>query len=274
MPGIINPFLVAPATSYVGPGDVQSGAISYIGVRAYTLAQALAHANAFDLVRVSDGATMTATYLDSGDLDVATISAWTSGANPRISKGYDGTGNSNHGTRASPNQPLLVLSGGPNGQPYISSDANSVGLQLPNITYPTGVVTFSIVAQRTTVGTASATYLGTQSGGNRIQSGNATANQWRLRSSTGSFTATASDNAWHSGCGIINGASSLIRVDSTETTGSRTGDTGLLIQWFGLADTGGDRIQMGEGLIYIDTALNATQRANLQANQKTYYGTP
>ena len=97
-----------------------------------------------------------------------------------------------------------------------------------------------------------------------------TLNTWNL----GTITATA-DSAWHVILCVVNGVSSILRIDAAETSGD--GGTGFL--WAGLniginrALAGPISADVGE-LRVLRHALTSGERGTLQAALKTKWGTP
>jgi hypothetical protein len=99
----------APESSYVGPGDVVSGATAYWGLRGYNGAYAAPGTNpGIDIVKASDGsASQTINILNDGSLDVATIGGL--GYAVAVSKMYDQVG-TNHLVQATlADMPTLSL---------------------------------------------------------------------------------------------------------------------------------------------------------------------
>lgn len=72
-----NPTLNAATTctGYIGLGDVQPGAVVYVGLRAYTVALALTHTKLFQIRRVSDNATQDVLSLCNGLPDNTAVGA-------------------------------------------------------------------------------------------------------------------------------------------------------------------------------------------------------
>lgn len=140
-----------------------------------------------------------------------------------------------------------------------------------NFTPATGALTLSAVFFRSNSGTGN--FLFRQNGGagrNRFSAG--VANTWALAGPTNSVNFTANDNAWHSVNGVINGASSVINADGTETSGTVTGGTGA----------GGPNITLlttattsnaGEFGFWDAMTFSGTQRTNMCHNQFVYWGT-
>ena len=267
MVGIVRAF--TPASLYTGPGDVASFDVFY-GVRAYSGAYAAGGGNAFDLRRSSDNGTMTAAFLATGALDTATISSWAGADTIFISRAYDQTGNNRHATQPTPaNQLTQLLSGGMGNKPYILVTATKF-LSYATFAPSNGVCSFSTVAYRN--GTNTIRFISNNGDGGNLFGGNdqATANRWMLKRTTATttrFNAVASDSAWHVGQGIMNGASSVISIDGTDTTGSVAGDTVAATLRFA---SGGDG-RVAEAGFDDGTAWAGAVYGALTANQQAYY---
>lgn len=267
----------AGSSTYTGPGDVVSGAAAFWGVRAYDRASADACHNAFDL-RLSGGATMTAKFLTTGDLDTATITTWQSnngGGSIFISKAYDQTGNGRDVVQTSTSlQPTLLLSGGLGNKPYVgATSSQKLAVASTTFTPTTGVLSLSTVSYRTgnvTFYFGSANSNGTAWLGGSDQS---TANTWTLRN--GAFlgnrlNSSATDSTWHAGQGVINDASSSVKIDTNSaTTGTVNKSTTAGLPTFcnSLGGTG----RCSEFFFYDNVALSGTQQSDLASNQLAYY---
>lgn len=268
MVGIVSSF--PPAfSSYIGPGDLVSGATAFFGVRAYDNSYAASSGNAFDLRRSSDNGTMTATFLTTGDLDTATISAWAGADTIFVSKAYDQTGNGHHATQATGgSQPKLILSGGAGGRPYLQSDAAGVQLNTGNFTPATGLTSLIAVGQRVASNSRTTFIASNGTARNALNSTAASTTTWQL--GTG-FSASAANGAWHDSQAVINGASSVIAIDGSDTTGTLAGSTTTAVGNFALG-TAASVCLTAEGAYWDNVALSSGNRSLLSGNQRTYYG--
>src|SRR5215475_9326831 len=84
--------------TYVGPGDIVSGARAWWGLRAFS--NATAGTNAIRLRRSSDSAELDFATLTNGSLDEAGITTWAGGASLFLIKLFDQTGNGQDVTQA------------------------------------------------------------------------------------------------------------------------------------------------------------------------------
>lgn len=269
MVGIISSF--PPAfSSYTGPGDITSFDF-WAGVRAYSGAYAASNGNAFDLRRSSDNATMTATVLSNGDLDTATISAWAGADTIFITKAYNQSGGSAaHVTQVTAaNQLTLVLSGGLGSKPYILVTATKF-LSSTSTFASTGTVSFSTVAYRN--GNNIIRFISNNGDGSNVFAANdqSTANRWMLKrgaATTTRLNVVASDSTWHVGQAVMNGASSVVQIDGSDTTGSVTADT--VTATFRMASGGDGRL--AEAGFKDGTAWSSGTYGSLTTNQQAYY---
>lgn len=141
-----------------------------------------------------------------------------------------------------------------------------------NITPATGLVTLSAVAKRTAAVTGCPLLRENAAAGNRMSTAAGSSGAWTLvGGSSGNFNATATELAWHAAQGVINGASSVLRIDSTETAGTATGSTtaGLPGIQGAVAPTACTQV---EGIIWDNYAMPADVRAYIAAGQRTFWG--
>lgn len=260
---------------FQGPGDVVAGASMWWGLRAYNAAYAMGSNPAADICDVSTGLTCTTiNILANGSFDAATAQASASCAVAcNVSKLYDQTGNGNHITQSTnANRPTLVFNC-IGSLPCIQSTSSSIVLNTATFTPATGVVSLSTVGNRA-AGTGvflAVNEAGTGQTGNRIRGG--TANLWNLTAgAAGGFTATANDAAWHSANAVVNGASSVLNIDGTETTGTVAGVTtaGGNVAFRSNTSTTFNETESG---IWDNVTFTGTQRTNLCHNQFAYWGT-
>jgi len=278
-PRISSAWLIQSAcgSSHTGVGDIVS-LDGYWSVRAYSRAYAQSLGNVFDLRRSSDNATMTATLLCTGDLNSAAISAWAGADNIFVSKAYDQSGNGRHVTQgANASQPQLLLTGGVASKPCLSVAANNAGLTGANTTPATGVVSMFALANRSTSG-AVVTMIAVNKANRTGIFGTDTfdygsgANRSKLRSQTGTkIVATGvTDGSWWRAVGVVNGASSVISINGTDTTGSLTGDTtgGNKVVMNGV---NGTTLKLSECGYKDDSAWDSTTRSAVDGNISAYY---
>jgi hypothetical protein len=99
-----------------------------------------------------------------------------------------------------------------------------------------------------------------------------TANTWASAGSTGIVNQGAADGAWHSGVAVLQGAGSVFGLNGSELTGSVTVQTGAgIATLFGLT---GNTTDYAEAIWWSGYGLTAGERAALNANQRSFWGTP
>lgn len=272
------------APTFTGAGDVVSGASSWYGLRAYNAAYATANGKLINVVRASDSQACDILAATTGGLGVT--ASCTGGANGTaaatfcnattcaIATAYDQSGanlctsapcNATQATAAA--RPTLVFNCIGSLPCMQANSANSQALATSGS---------SAVSQPFTVAGA----------GNRT--GNTTAFSGFLDSGDGTFwgssantfggffgtivTATAADNTNHALVFMVNGASSIISVDNTETSVSP--GAGALSAGYNLF---GQSTQFTTGNIYEagvwPSGFTGTQRTNMCHNIFTYWGT-
>lgn len=228
--GIYGDVKRAGAT-YVGPGDIVSGATAwYSCARAYNAAYAAGGANKLcNLRNTSTSETCDELVQPSGLFGAMASCSGSSNGLPlatfcatgcAVTEMYDQTGNGRPLLQATAaNQPALsLLALGT--FPAATTSASAMGMASSGTIGPAaGAVTFEVVGLRSS--TANSPLFLRENGGspgNQIRPSSST-NTW-LTGATASITATAADATWHSGIGVINGASSFLSVDGTSTTGT------------------------------------------------------
>jgi hypothetical protein len=187
-----------------------------------------------------------------------------------IPEAYDQTGNGNNVSQTTAaNQPqLLPLCN--NSLPCIFMGVTIGLVSSATFTPATGVVSFSIVGDKISGGNNNAAVI-RETTNNRVGF-SSSANDWALFTSGGTFLVTATDSAWHNGQFVLNGASTVVNIDGTETTGSYTGLTTATIYsaFVGAANTVPYATEAG---FWDNLAFSPTQRTNLCHNEYTYWGT-
>lgn len=142
-----------------------------------------------------------------------------------------------------------------------------------NVAPANATMTFATVANRFN-GTQSVQWLNFGAGGNHnnIRGTASTGNSWQLiPGGSGGFAATANDNTWHSAIGVMNGGSSVLNIDGTETIGSATGSTSSgPLSIVGGGVVGAYQSEVG---VWGSTLFTGTQRTNACGNMATYYNT-
>jgi hypothetical protein len=261
------------SSSYVGPGDLVSGASAWWScARAYTAAFAAGGTPIMDLVDQAGANTVAINILSTGFADLAAISAWVTANSVttiRVTKLYDQTGNGLHATNATlgqmPQLSLSVL----NGLPVITlTSARNDRLNTATTTQAQPL-SFSAVAQRTANFTTEQGVLGATPTSVDLFF-NPTTNTAGARAGS-TITATANNSSWHTMTSVFNGASpnSILVIDGSATTGSG-GSNGLSAVGLriGRSSAGASLDgQIAECGMW-PAALNGTQYGNLDTNPR------
>lgn len=275
----LDPAVSAP--SFSGSGNTLASAYAYWScARAYTAAYASGGGNACDIIRASDSATCTTKFASTGFLDVTTaycnsntqsVTAFCTATTCKVTKAYDQSGATNCGVTVAcdatqstdANRPVLNLSGLSGKVCMTFAGGQSLVTLTTNLNQP---MSMSAIAERTGATTSFNDILGLDTNVQFLF--NAAANQAGIYAgNVGAAQAvSASDNAYHAFQMVLNGASSIVVVDGSATTGLNPG-----------ANTLANPITIGnannplngsfcEGRLD-NTAYNATQYGNLNSNQ-------
>jgi len=241
---------------------------------AYSFRKLVATANPLKAARIrraSDNAEQDIGFVGA-DFDTASATAFCAATTCFAKTMYDQTLTGRDATQVTAaNQPELFLGCSPAGLPCLRVTVNaSQRLQTGSFTPSSAVMSMNGVSRRA-AGTG-ACYVVTGADNNRIQHANGSAG-YTLLANVGvvASAAGATENTWHSVTGIINGASSSFVWDTTTAAGSGTAATSAgsntLMQ--GVAST---TCHLVEAIWWDATALTAQQAADLNANQKIYWG--
>jgi hypothetical protein len=217
---------------FSGPGDVVSGSTAWFSTaRAYNASFAAGAGAIADLVDTATGlatctmnigtngfANLSALSCAGGTLSVVTFCTVTHPAGCSITKVYDQTGNGKHVLNVTlsqmPNLTFNAINSLP-GMTLINANADNLIASGFSIS---AAYSMSTVYKRTA--TSSGAILDGNSTGIGICGG--AANQVRLGG--GFIAATASDSAYHAVQGVVNGASSVLTVEGSDTTGTASGN--------------------------------------------------
>ena len=187
-----------------------------------------------------------------------------------VTTAFDQTGNGNNVVQAvNASQPqLLPACNGTLPCLYVQSSAQQLASS-SSVTPSATAVSLSAVGNRIISNTGNTPkYI--SEGSNFIYS-NPALNSWSISGSS-HFNETATDGAWHAANGVVAGASSVLNVDGTETTGSITTSTAPL-PWIWASGGGSFSAAFQEGIGFDGVTLTSTQRNAICANQFAYWGT-
>lgn len=226
---------------------------------------------ALNVRRSSDNATLDIGFLPNGSLNASAFSGFISGGSGFVTKWYDQSGNGRDASQSTAaSQPQLVLSA-IGGRPALQFSGAQY-LLTSSFASSTSAQTINAVAERSANFTTAQWLL--TSGGFKNSFGWTTSTNTLVLSGTSNVNATASDNAFHSLTGVINGASSVIQVDGTQTGVSVSGSASSGVISIGASNTGGGPLSGDVAEVFDwSSALSAAQIAAVHSSQSTYYGT-
>lgn len=280
-PSLAWPAHGAVAASYSGPGDVNSGATAWWGLRAYSAAQADGTHAAVNIRRASDTQTCDVLLTTSGDLGNTTacsgaangtaFATFCAATTCTIVTWYDqpGAGANNFTQATVAKQDTLILSClGAKACARRSAGQNysATGSSIP-VSF-----TLSLVANRTGA---------TSSEGDIFIGGGANGFYFDPTPgmvsyfNAGGVTAPASDTAWHAMQLEVGSGSSNFYIDATANALAGLGFAFPSAWTFGDKSSTptngmtGDIVEMG----IWPSGFNATQAGNICHNQFTYWGT-
>lgn len=258
---------LSPSTAtYTGPGDIVSGATTFVGLTAYTAAYATGLGNAIDVCDTATGLTCTTgiKFLATGYINATAVAALPACAiKCSVTKGYDQTGNGNDWTKTANTAPVLTFSC-LGALPCLTSKATATTTNwlTPAIALIAQPFTYTRVALNISgVGSFLAT-----------PTTNAQAN-YGINLATcfaGSNANTAaSDGSWHSINTVFSNAASDINVDGVQAT--KTCGTNNLSGQLSLNDGGtyaGTFMEIGVW----PSAISAANSTTMSTNRKAVYG--
>jgi hypothetical protein len=241
---------------------------------AYSFRKLVATANPLQAARIrraSDNAEQDIGFAGN-DFDTATATSFCASTSCFVKTMYDQTLTLRHmtqGTAAS--QPELFFGCTPTSLPCLRTTLGSTQtLVTASFAVANAVMSMSGVSRRA-AGTGPC-YLITALDTNRVSHSNGTAGYGLFGNSLQIVAApSAAENTWHSATGMINGASSSLVADTTTTTGSGAANTGTSTASMAKG-AGSTTCHEVEAMWWDATALTAQQAADLNANQKLYWG--
>lgn len=268
----------SPAAAYAGPNDVVAGAQVWYGLRAVSNAAAVAHKSAIVLCTALDAACETETLATSGAVSLGTVGATCNNTTVicTIKEWFDQIGALHLIQTTIANRATFKINCVGSTQPC----AVFVKANAPTYTLGTGLslaqpMTYSWVAIRTGSTASDSGTIATLGSGTAASDAffNAANTLTMYAGSNGTITG-ATESVWHTEQSVYNGASSKMCLDGTcfsPSVNPGTGGTGTPIS-FGsfLAGNYLDGM-MNEGGIW-NVGFTPTQAANMNTNQKTYWG--
>lgn len=255
------------ATSYMLDGQTASSG-------AYSLRRVLTSYSTnklINIVRASDSTTTDIGFTATGAFDTATALTFCAATTCKVVTWYDQSGNARDITQATDgNRPSLIFNC-LGTMPCVQFTGTTQALAaVGNVTPATGVVSFSTVGNRVS-GTGNCTWIRENGNNNRMLATNGQVNAWQVNGgASGSVSAAATDAVWHSGIGVVNGASSILSIDGTETTGTTTGNTTAAAP--GMLLTVSSTCYVVSSIFWDNVALDATARTAITNNQQAWWG--
>jgi hypothetical protein len=263
-------FKRAPAAAaYSGPGDIVSGALVWCGLRAYTLASI--GNDCCIIERASDSTQQTFVTVAGGGVDTAAIATFLTATSGVVVQLHDQTGNGNHMkaiTSLAPPYTATAIGSLP-GMTFNGTDERLI----TDAAVSSSAQPFSVSSVLLRLSTFAADSATTGQVAASWTCGNTTSNTGRTYAGS-ALTGTCSDDAFHAVQHVFNGGSSHLYVDGSDTSGS-AGTTGLSAARVYFGEDGFSNFHKGticEMGIWASTAFDATQMANLDSNQQSYWG--
>lgn len=274
-----NPTLNAgvTCTAYLGLGDVQPGATIYVGMRAYTLALALAHTKLFQLRRASDNATQDVLSLCNGlpDDTGAGAGAFCASTTCFIGEFYDQTGN---GWNV-----LQTVNADQMGYSFSCGSANGAPCATQNTSNGqyTSVFTSLIFGQPNTFWTVEDGFNSFNVSGNMVVCSNGSLNEQLYSKNYGGINNTyteqttggsgfsggvASVGVFQDKLAMFAGASSVLYVNGVSTSGSQPADTCTGTSAFGITGGSADFLEAAAYASDVSGSLTA-----MRANARTIW---
>lgn len=259
------------AAPFSGAGDVVSGATFWGGLRAYNAA-AIGVLAAIRLRRTSDNTEQDFGTIAGGGLNLAGISSFQGAANLFVTKLYDQSGNANHFVQATAaNQPQFIPSGFGSLPVVRFNHTNATLLRNATITTINQPWTLTALAKQTTV-------LGTFDTAFSVSGGNGGI---YFTSSTTidifagiSLNGTQVTNTMFALIGLANGASSVISINGTETSGNASTNAIGNLSNQSLGDDGAGDNFTGDGGEWglWASGFTGAQRTSMNSNMRNFWG--
>lgn len=269
------------ASSYVGPGDlVAGGSFFYSCARGYSRSFVhLGLGRACNLRNTTTNETCDELLTSAGKpgltigcsagSDGRTLAQFCS-PGCAVAAAYDQTGHGFNVTQATAgSQPTLTLNC-LGSLPCLSGTAAVSLGSFTSITPASGVATFFEIYNRT-AGTGLGATIRENAINNRMSANNTSAHVALFGGSSGSFTAAATDAAWHVLQGVLSGASSALIVDATSTSGTATGNT-TAAQPSWVVSVATTTTEAAEAGAWDGAALTTAQQTALCKNAQAAYG--
>lgn len=254
--------------------DAVAGAAAAFSIRRLSVAYA---GKCCNIRRSSDNTPLDIGFTAAGDFDAAAFSAFIGVGSGFVTTWYDQSGNGRDATQATAaKQPQLLLATIGSRPALVFVRSSSQVLNTASFASGTSPQTFAAVAARTG-STGLFSGIMSAAGNNSLTFLNA-ANKVGVEGNAIVPTAgaAASDSAAHSLIGVLNGASSIMTVDGTDSTGDDGGDrtTAGVLYIGALATSSSLDGDIAEAISWGSLALSSGQRTTIRDSEKSYFGTP
>lgn len=268
----VTPAASAPPAGFVGPGDIEPGAIGFWGLRAYS--STTIGSTLIELREDTGGTTRSFVSLADGSLDEASITTWSSGASLFVRTLYDQVGPNDWLQTSSASQPKFLFNQVDGKAAIVSTGATNQVMEF-QLTTPTSVSQPFHWATAVWINTFDIRgYVGGETTGWNF--GPTTVPSFRLSAPTALDGASsgATTGIVHSVQLVFNATGSVVCVDAAETAGdagTRAIAAGefmsLMAAFVGANSINGRLTEVG----LWSGAGNATTRSNMSANVLTYW---
>lgn len=261
---------ISALAQYVGPIDASGVAATHCyALRACSTAYATAGGNAVTIQRASDSTTLTIAVLSNGNLNTAVAVTFCTATTCTITTWFDQVGSVNE------------IQGTVSAQATLSF--NCINTTLPCAVYAGGQQysgtittiaapwTLATVAERTS-GTGFQSNIAATAGGNLAF--NDVANSALFSFGPGSFSATATDNVWHSMQASGAAGNLILEIDGTGTTNTGTPASNSGSLFLGAASGSAFLLngKQTQNIVWA-TNLSSSQLTALNANDCVYWAT-
>lgn len=269
MQAAVNGKKIAP--SYVGPGDIVSGALGWWGLRAYNAAFAASGTSkAINITRASDSTSVDIAILTTGKLDTATAATFCAATTCTIPVMYDQTGNG-HNLTPTFTAPTLTFN-------CVNTNLPCVNHIVATDSFDTSTPVLASSATVSAVGLRNSSVLvhilvnGSYNGIKYMT----TTDTVLLSVAGNNITATAVDSSWHALHGVMDSTStSYINVDGVSGTPAATvGGNGNGPLQMGDPATANLAGKWGEKGWWDGIQFSSGQLSSMHTNQSAYWGTP
>lgn len=249
----------APRSGYIGPGDIFPSASWWVGLRGYNGSYSTGVNPAMDVVDTATGLITTTIFIKSdGSVDAASIAAL--GYNVSVKKLYDQTGNGNHATQnVLGNMPTITLNGLGSFPTMVFVSGQVLNIPVVALTKP---YSFSSV-DKTSLANA-IVWVTNSLNTSYYRPGI----QQRAVNSGAVAALTATDGSFYAVNAVVNGGSSVLRVNGTEANPVDTGGNSPGTQASKIALNFTGTIQ--EFGMWVGSS-SLSQRIDITANQRNYW---